>query len=223
MRNESSTRLKPRLSQMKHINETDNIVIFRCSRNLSTMVFKKKTHLKVLNGLGRWIVQHWIGSPSTHPSSSIFAVKIEVKLAESAPRSWPSGRRINPKIFGDASEDVKDEQLIGHLDDHWLDSRDPVDGVRSFVTNRWWHDSRRVVPTPARGVAAWVRGERPNRVEPEDTGGEGEGKEEVNTHVPAACSWSSGHSVSSGRSRCSSRRTAPRTPPQRSRWSSRSS
>lgn len=53
MRNESSTRLKPRLSQMKHINETDNIVIFPCSRNLSTMVFKKKTHLKVLNGLGR--------------------------------------------------------------------------------------------------------------------------------------------------------------------------
>ena len=52
---------------------------------------------------------------------------------------------------------------------------------------------------------------------------EEEEEEEVNTHVLAACSWSWGHSVFSCRSRCSTRRTEPRTPPRRSRWSSRPS
>lgn len=170
----------------------------------------------IWNTLERWIIHHEIGSPWARPSSSTFGVKIEVKVAEPAAPSWPSGKRIQPKIFGDLTTTAWIHATL------WT-------AVHAFMNCRWRHDSRRLVPTPTRRVVAWVCGfgvkgqTGSDQVQPEEVRGKGEGKEEVNTHVPVACSWSSGHSVSSGRSRCSSRRTEPHKPPRRSRWSSRSS
>ena len=100
-------------------------------------------------------------------------------------------------------------------------------GMRAPANNPW-----RVVTWHANTVTAFTR--RLNTTGPtrshtgpdpssEDYEGEEEEEEEVNTHVLAACSWSWGHSVFSCRSRCSNRRTEPRTPPRLSHWSSRPS